>query len=97
MALRINQNEFQFTESMNIHVQQQGTTRRDSKLTKEEFIDQNVSRTVFLLLEEVRPAITVLVPIALLSTWSAKGKVHFCIFVSYRPTMDNLLNLSFNN
>ena len=53
VALRINQNEFQFTESMNIHVQQQGTTRRDSKLTKEEFIDQNV-KTVFLLLEEVK-------------------------------------------
>ena len=53
MALRINQNEFQFTESMNIHVQLQGTTRRDSKLTKEEFIDQNV-KTVFLLLEEVK-------------------------------------------
>ena len=36
-----------------VHVQLQGTTRRDSKLTKEEFIDQNV-KTVFLLLEEVK-------------------------------------------
>ena len=83
---------------MNILVQLQGTTRRDSKLTKEEFIDQNVSRTVFLLLEEVRPAITVLVPIALLSTWSAKAP-HFCISLHHiaQQWTRNLLKLSFNN